>query len=1697
MTECSKQVLNETLKLEVTTLPMINFAFQQNKIPVVQKAKLVNNGSQDLTDLVLYIESVPKDLCLPLEQQLDGLPSGTTLDLTQFQPVLNTDYMVALPEKIVSALQFRVCKGEEVLVSTTCQVEALPANQWHGSGSYRELLAAYVTPNHDLIPAILHRGSELLLERTGSASLTAYFGDANRVLQTAGAIYDAICEYEISYAVAPASFAATGQRIRLVDEVIRKKLANCMEFTLLLAACYEAAGLNPLLILQPTHIFTGIWLEDKTFPEAVSTDSSLIIKRLDEGVREIVLVESTMMSAGKNCSFDDARRVAQQEIRESMEYFLDVTTARRRPGITPLPICANDDEEKTFSICDRKMIRHTATPDELDDAVADQADAITYTRLQQWERHLLNLDLRNPLLSLGFGRVTTLPLCCSSMKDLVAALTSENDFSIHPMGKDGKLVDFEAMNQYNEDDSDDLRQYRLRSPLEMSELLKRAKKLRGLAKTSIEEKGGNTLFLTVGMMRWYEEPGSAPRYAPILLYPVDMIITGSGCKFHLREEDVQLNVTLVEKLKQDFRIAFPNWETLPACSDGTVDVAKIMATMRSCIREQPHWNVIKGACISNFSFTQFVLWKDLKSHPDVLSKSVLVSSLLDGHLKWKPDDASFVACVPWDTLRLPIPVDASQMFAIESAVRGDTFVLHGPPGTGKSQTITAAIAAALRAGKKIIFVTEKLAGLEVVQKRLQEIGLAPFCLELHSNKARKQDVLRHLSNVLELAENTVAKNNATVSPDLDRVKEELDAYAQALHRVRDCGMSLYQLVTKYQQLEDGVVFDAEIFPEARSLTNQELAKREALLDRLVLMRQALGNPSTHALRNIHSTQYSQQYKQQLNRAIDDYAQALTQIGVSARALADAYALETDCCSFDQLENLYELSRHLETWSAMPKQWNTMENLDQVLASLKKLSELCIGVNALRTQLLGSWHKEFLTLPGQKLLDEFQAGMEGPVLMRQLSLRKLDRKLLPVQKVGIPPENYGEHLNMLANYQSMYTQAVQLKKTNQQLLQDCFGEGPYHWGDIAKMVDDAQRTAACFRVMTNSNGDNFRQSYAAGELTVEAQVMGKAWRDVLEKRKNIYGLLGVEIPKGGDGWLSSEHSYCDRIRNQTDMLKEWTAWNALCQEAREQGLGAVVNACYADAQPGQIRNGYLKGLYEHIISDAIDGDSALSDFTGLVFNEQIENLRRGEQQLQLQTRKDIYSTILGRISDTVAAIKVENSQLSALKKAISSGGRGTTVRKLFAEHTQLLLDLCPCLLMSPLSVAQYLPMQNDLVDLVIFDEASQIPTSKAVGTLSRGKSAMVVGDVNQMPPTSFFNSITLDEDNMDTEDLESILDDCLALNVPGTSLTWHYRSRHESLIAFSNAHFYDTKLLTFPSARDRNSHVRLQLVENGVFERGKGRRNPLEAKAVIEELQRMSREDGYQDMSVGIITFNIEQQELIEEQLRQTCLSDEVLSHWLARSVEPLFVKNLENVQGDERDVILLSVGYGPDPAGKVSMNFGPLNKEGGWRRLNVAVSRARHEMKVFSSLHPEQIDLKRSSARGVKALKDFLEYAAGNPLPAQRRQGGDCIDTSGIRSELCRILQQAGYETVCNVGCSDLRVDVAVVHPEHPEQYSLGILLDGDAYAAAKTTRDRELSHVDVLKDLGWDIHRIWTVDWWDNPRKEITALINKLKSIC
>ena len=518
--------------------------------------------------------------------------------------------------------------------------------------------------------------------------------------------------------------------------------------------------------------------------------------------------------------------------------------------------------------------------------------------------------------------------------------------------------------------------------------------------------------------------------------------------------------------------------------------------------------------------------------------------------------------------------------------------------------------------------------------------------------------------------------------------------------------------------------------------------------------------------------------------------------------------------------------------------------------------------------------------------------------------------------------------------------------------------------------------------------------------------------------------------------------------------------------------------------------YLRSIYQAIILSVIENDPVLNGFTGISFNEKIMQFKKMDEEFMELTRHEMVYQLTSKLPSSQDSVEI-NKELNILRRAISSNGRGISIRSLFEQIPEVLTKLCPCMLMSPISAAQYLQAENDLFDIVIFDEASQLPTCKAVGVLARAKNAVIVGDPNQMPPTSFFAGNMVDEDNLDIEDLDSILDDCLALGMPSAYLRWHYRSRHESLIAFSNQEFYENSMLTFPSVNDRERRVRMRKID-GFFDRGKTRVNVNEAKAIVEEIKRRYQDSELRKQSIGVVTFNISQQTLIEDMLQEEYQKDVKFDQWANTGEESLFVKNLENVQGDERDIILFSVAFGPNAEGKMSLNFGPLNKNGGWKRLNVAVSRARSEMVVFTSMTADMINLKRTKAKGVEALRDFLEFAQKGQLQSKNIEK-NMEERQGIMEHICQMLNEHDYKYQRSVGHSKFKIDIAVMNPYKEEEYLLGIMLDGESYRQSSNTKDREVAQISDLKGLGWDIYRIWTLDWWDNKEKELKKLIDCL----
>ncbi len=449
------------------------------------------------------------------------------------------------------------------------------------------------------------------------------------------------------------------------------------------------------------------------------------------------------------------------------------------------------------------------------------------------------------------------------------------------------------------------------------------------------------------------------------------------------------------------------------------------------------------------------------------------------------------------------------------------------------------------------------------------------------------------------------------------------------------------------------------------------------------------------------------------------------------------------------------------------------------------------------------------------------------------------------------------------------------------------------------------------------------------------------------------------------------------------------------------------------------------------------------------------------------------------------------ELGVIQREINKKRRHLPIRKLIEQAGRGVQAIKPIFMMGPMSVAKYLPPNSVEFDLVVFDEASQVKPVDAFGSIARAKQTVVVGDSKQLPPTSFFDAaLEGDEDVYDSVgDMESILSLFLAQGTPERMLRWHYRSEHDSLIAVSNSEFYDNRLVVFPSpgvnpfARGLNLHH----LPNNYYDRGATRTNVGEAKEVAQAVMKHARE--FPDLSLGVVAFSVAQRDAIEVQLELLRRIDPTCEEFFsAGRLEPFFVKNLENVQGDERDVIFISVGYGKNQDGYMAMSFGPLNKDGGERRLNVLISRAKKAMDVFSNFKAGDIDLNRSKARGVVALKNFLAYAETGNL--EQPYSTDKDTDSPFEDAVIHALRSHGYQLEPQVGTAGFFVDIGVVNPDRPGSYLLGIECDGATYHSSRSARDRDRLRQEVLERLGWRLHRIWSTEWFRRPQVELERAI-------
>lgn len=576
------------------------------------------------------------------------------------------------------------------------------------------------------------------------------------------------------------------------------------------------------------------------------------------------------------------------------------------------------------------------------------------------------------------------------------------------------------------------------------------------------------------------------------------------------------------------------------------------------------------------------------------------------------------------------------------------------------------------------------------------------------------------------------------------------------------------------------------------------------------------------------------------------------------------------------------------------------------------------------------------------------------------------------------------------------------------------------------------------------------------------------------------------------------------RDNKYLLEEWVDFRSVLKKCERSGLAKyalVVKNNEVDSN--YIVEAYLKRFYRLWLDSVLPSFPAVLEFRGRIHNQNVREFGQLDRGQFLIAQARVRERAFSRMPD-FNSITSTRDEVNILKREVNKQKKLMPLRKLFRSIPNLLTSIRPCFMMSPLSVSTFLEADSYIFDLVIFDEASQVHTEDAIGAIMRGKQVIIVGDTQQLPPTNFFTTSIADDD-MDSEDddkyddagaYESILDEAVSV-LPERSLLWHYRSRHEHLIAFSNVKVYNNSLITFPSSVDKAKDWGVEYIHvpDGLYDRSRKRCNVKEAERVADLV--FEHFKNYPERSLGVVTFSEAQQNAIDMAIHQRRMNNSAYERFFMDDRdEPFFIKNLENVQGDERDTIIFSIGYAKDSHGVMYMNFGPLSRDGGYRRLNVAITRAKQNVKLVGSIVPTDIDLERTSAEGVKLLRSYIEFAQQGIVALEKELSYSSVleFDSPFEESVYDFLVSKGYQVVTQVGCSGYRIDMAVKHPRHNGKFAIGIECDGATYHSSRTARERDRLRQSVLEDMGWKIYRIWSTDWIKDTTAEREKLIDAVE---
>ena len=1720
------KVEKQFITIRITVANKVNLALQQNSVPVLRDIVLNNPTDVSYQDLELTATTSP-GFAKPKVWHITRLVSDTELSLHDRMIELNPGFLEEVNEAVRGTYNFSLNSGDKVLAAASCDVQVLSRNEWGGIQELPEILAAFVQPNSPFTQEILRTAAKVLEANGRNPMLDGYQARSRkRVGEIVNAIWAAVTRQDLAYAVPPASFEDTGQKIRLPEEVKRHRLVTCMDSTLLFTGILEQAGLNPLVIFTKGHAFVGVWLEDLEFGTSVVDDLQTLRKRVD--LKEILVFETTLVANRPAVRFMEARDAAKCKLLNEADFLLLVDIKQSRIArIRPLYeriTEAEKDVVPVYPVIDTGLDDLSDLPEDVEypDAPTPDDRVGADARVENWKRKLLDLSLRNRLLNFKKSK-RAVPIVCANPGKLEDLLAENKAFTFSPLEKVISPGDPRSSEEHRRRYSENLhaeqvlqamRRGKITTALDQRQLTGALIELYRASKAAIEEGGTNILYLALGFLNWTQTDNQHRTYqAPLVLIPVSLSRRSAKAPFKLRihDDEPQFNPTLLQMLRQDFGLEIPELSTELPKDDSGLDMDGIWNIVRQHVRDIKGWEVSEDLVLSTFSFAKHLMWADLDARTEQLKNSPLVKHLIDtprdtymGNegVDFPDPKAMDQKCHPKDTY-LPMLCDSTQMAAVIAASEGMDFVIQGPPGTGKSQTIANMIIHLLGIGKKVLFVSEKTAALDVVYRRLRDVGLGKFCLELHSRKARKTDVIAQLDAAWQNAHPKISNWEREAQRLLD-LREDLNAYVRQLHKTYPNGLSIFQAIGVV--MNNTAVAALEFSwsqPDYQAHTEDELDSLSNIAVRIDANAEQVGDISKSCFHRVGADDWSPSW--QKSAIVQSKELRGTAIGLQAalQSWINILGLPIQVMSRDNLQKVATLGRIL------PKAYNKSyasllgpEGRD-LIADLERAAELVQSYRQQFESTSTTYKETVVDLDLDSLLVQASGAEEKWFLAKWLGTRAVKAQLKPFSG-GAKISRAVSDLTALSGAKKAKTAFEMIRGLDQTIGRKFSGihTDPSLFTEVAEYGHEIRSVMGALFTSPETYREAVSMTIAllqSADLlgpSGQIQASARAFMQALEAFDAAQQSLGKTIAVTGDLHVESDDKSflqmtvdtCEQWVEQAPRLKAWTAWRRVRNDALAKGMKSLVDAIEEGSLvDSTAEEAFRVNYHRWWLNCAVDNDDVIRKFVSAEHVRMIDDFVKLDQDFMELTQAYVYAK-LSQVVPSRGHVP-QGSTWHVLNREIQKKSRHMPVRQLVEKLGSNLFKLTPCVMMSPMSVAQYLPPEGTSFDVVIFDEASQITPWDAIGAIARANQAIIVGDPKQLPPTSFFSrqEDEYNDSDIDVGDLESILDECMGANLPTYQLKWHYRSRQESLITFSNHNYYGGGLITFPSPATADTAVSFHYVDNGLYEKGGNRINQPEARTVVESIVAKLRDPEFKKtkMTIGVVTFNQEQQVLIEDLLEKARRDYPEIEPFFAEdNIEAIFVKNIESVQGDERSIIYFSMTYGKDRSGRFSMNFGPINREGGPRRLNVAITRSRNEMHVYSSMQPEDIDLSRTAALGVRDMKHFMDFSKRGTKAI-----GESIERplgnfdSPFEKQVAARLAERGWTVHSQVGVSGFRIDLGVVHPDKPGIYLAGIECDGATYHRSATARDRDFLRQQVLEGLGWKILRIWSTDWWITPK--------------